>query len=68
MRGRYLRVAVDKAVCAGDDGDKYRPQESPANARITNGAGDAGGILPTLAVLDHLPVLSRYPHPMTRVP
>ena len=41
-------AAVDKAVSADDDGDKYRPQENPANSRITNGAGDAGGILRAL--------------------
>ena len=25
-RSRYLRVAGDKAACAGDDSDQYRPQ------------------------------------------
>jgi hypothetical protein len=31
---------------------KYRPLEIPANHHIIDGAGDAGGILPSLAVLD----------------
>jgi hypothetical protein len=47
---------------------KYQPHESAANAHIIDDAGDAGGILPSLAVLDHRPVLSQYPLPTTRVP
>ena len=53
LNRRFLRVrtrsvspaAVDKAVSARDSYEEYRPHESPANGRITNGAGDAGGIL-----------------------
>jgi hypothetical protein len=52
----------------GDNVGKYRPHESPASDHIIDDAGDAGGILPSLAVLHHHPILSRYPHPTTRVP
>jgi hypothetical protein len=41
-----------------DNSWQYRPHESPANGHIQDDAGDAGGILPTLAVLDHRPILS----------
>jgi hypothetical protein len=51
-----------------DNVGKYRPHEIPANHHIIDDAGDAGGILPSLAVLDHRPILSRHPHPMTRMP
>jgi hypothetical protein len=38
-------AAVDMAVSAHGSYDEYRPHESPANGRITSGAGVAGGIL-----------------------
>jgi hypothetical protein len=36
---------VDNLPPAGNNQQQYRPQESPANRRITNGAGDAVGTL-----------------------
>jgi hypothetical protein len=76
LNGRFLRdslrslssAAGDIAVSAHDSYDEYRPHESLANDHIIDDAVDAGAILPTLAVLDHPPVLSRYPRPTTRVP
>jgi hypothetical protein len=51
MRGRYLRVAGDKAPYAGDDGGQYRPHESAANDNITHDAGGAGGIFPGFVIV-----------------
>jgi hypothetical protein len=50
--------AVGIHSMAVDNSWQYRPHESPANLCFTSRAGDAGGIFPTLAVLDHRPVLS----------
>src|SRR5215211_1722201 len=68
IRGRYLRVAGDKAVCTGDNDGQYRPQNTLQIAVLLTKRAMRAVLLPTLAVLDHLPVLSRYPHPTTRVP
>ena len=51
-RSVFVRTG-DNLPSAGDDQQQYRPHESPANGRITNGAGDAGGILLDLVTEDH---------------
>jgi hypothetical protein len=53
-----MGTAVDKTVSARGNYEAYRPHESPANSRNSNGAGDAGDTLPSLAVLDPRPFLS----------
>ena len=55
MRGRCRQAAVDKAVSVRGSYGEYRPHESPANGRITTGAGDAGGILAVVATKDRPP-------------
>jgi hypothetical protein len=41
-RGRYLWVAGDKAVSAGDESSEYRPRKLPANSQIMKGCGRCG--------------------------
>ena len=43
-------TAVDNDPLAVDHLQQYQPQESPANRRINDGAGDAGGILRCFSV------------------
>jgi len=45
-------MAVDNLPPAGDNQQQCRPQESPAKAHNTGGAGDAGGFLPDVATED----------------
>ena len=58
MCGRCLLAAVAKAVIAVDSIVLYRPQESPANRRINESAGDAVGILPGL-ITENFAIRSR---------
>jgi hypothetical protein len=54
-----LMGAVGIHPMAVDNSWQYQPQESPANGRITKGAGDAGGILLDVTPGDHTSHRSR---------
>jgi hypothetical protein len=62
-----MRAVGNSPLAVGDLG-QYRPRKIPANCYINNGAGDAGGILMGLVIVDHHPTHSWFACPTLKEP